>query len=166
MTRLDPASTHVAVLMGGWSTEREVSLVSGADCSNALREAGFKVTEVDATPDIAQTLTKLKPDVVFNALHGRWGEDGCIQGILEVLRIPYTHSGVLASSLAMDKQRSKLSFAQAGIPCGESMVVSREEASRDVDAKGSACAELSRKLSPEDLQLRGRGHLNFHVVET
>jgi len=131
MTRFDPASTHVAVLMGGWSTERDVSLVSGADCTNALREAGFKVTEIDATPDVAQTLTKLSPDVVFNALHGRWGEDGCIQGILEVLRIPYTHSGVLASSLAMDKQRSKLAFAQAGIPCAESLVVSREKASRE-----------------------------------
>ncbi len=130
MSKFDPASTHVAVLKGGWSAEREVSLVSGADCAGALREAGYKVTEVDARPDLPQTLAGLKPDVVFNALHGRWGEDGCVQGMLEVLQIPYTHSGVLASSLAMDKQRSKHVFQQAGIPCAESIVVPREEASR------------------------------------
>ena len=131
MTKFDPASTKVAVLMGGWSAEREVSLVSGAASAKALREAGYAVTEVDAQPNLAETLTKEKPDVVFNALHGRWGEDGCVQGLFEMLRIPYTHSGVLASSLAMDKQRSKLVFAQNGIPCAESKIVSREAASRD-----------------------------------
>jgi len=131
MPRFDPATTHVAVLKGGWSAEREVSLVSGAACAKGLRDAGFRVTEVDAQPDVAQQLTKLKPDVVFNALHGRWGEDGCVQGVLEILRIPYTHSGVLASSLAMDKQRSKLVYAQEGIPFAESMVVPREQASRE-----------------------------------
>lgn len=130
MSNFPPSSTHVAVLKGGWSTEREVSLVSGRACADALREAGYKVTEIDAQPDLAQTLSKLKPDVVFNALHGRWGEDGCVQGILEVLHIPYTHSGVLASSLAMDKQRSKIVFERQGIPCAESRVVSRMEASR------------------------------------
>jgi len=131
MSKFDPATTHVAVLKGGWSAEREVSLVSGAACAKALRDAGYKITEIDAQPDLAETLTKQKPDVVFNALHGRWGEDGCVQGLLEVLRIPYTHSGVLASSLAMDKQRSKLVFEREGIPCAESRVVSRIEASKE-----------------------------------
>ncbi len=129
MAQFDPKSTHVAVLKGGWSPEREVSLVSGAACATGLREAGFKVTEVDATPELASVLSELKPDVVFNALHGRWGEDGCVQGILEVLRIPYTHSGVLASSLAMDKQRTKLVYEKEGIPVAESYLVDRIEAS-------------------------------------
>src|SRR5262245_42674860 len=96
-------SKHVAVLKGGWSAEREVSLVSGAACAKALRELGYKVTEIDVTPNVAGDLAKAKPDVVFNALHGRFGEDGTIQGLLELLKIPYTHSGVLASALAMDK---------------------------------------------------------------
>ena len=92
---------HVAVLKGGVSNERPVSLMSGAECARALRNAGYQVTEVDVGFDIAEVLRELKPDVVFNALHGRYGEDGTVQGVLEFLRIPYTHSGVLASALAI-----------------------------------------------------------------
>lgn len=110
-------SKHVAVLKGGWSAEREVSLKSGTACANALRELGYKVSEIDVKPDIAQVLAEVKPDAVFNALHGNYGEDGCIQGVLEVLQIPYTHSGVLASSLAMDKPMAKRVFEAVGILC-------------------------------------------------
>ena len=99
------ATPKVVVLMGGISFEREVSLSSGRECAAALRSEGYDVTELDAGPDVALRLSELRPDVVFNALHGRWGEDGCVQGILEWLKIPYTHSGVLASALAMDKQK-------------------------------------------------------------
>ena len=106
---------HVAVLMGGLSSEREVSLSSGRGCADALEGQVAKVTRVDAGRDLAQVLTALKPDVVFNALHGEWGEDGCVQGILETLRIPYTHSGVLASALAMDKDKSKAVLRTAGV---------------------------------------------------
>jgi len=120
--------SHVAVLMGGPSAEREVSLSSGRGCAVALREAGFQVTEVDAGPDLCERLRALAPDVAFNALHGRWGEDGCVQGMLEWLRIPYTHSGVLASALAMDKTRAKDVFRAAGLPVAESVLVPREEA--------------------------------------
>lgn len=121
-------SQHVAVLKGGWSAEREVSLVSGRDCASALREVGYKVSEVDVDHDLSDVLQNLKPDVAFNALHGQWGEDGCVQGLLEVLQIPYTHSGVLASSLAMDKERAKVHFAQVGIKCAVSLVAPKEEA--------------------------------------
>src|SRR5689334_10613494 len=107
-------SKHIAVLKGGWSAEREVSLVSGAACAKALRELGYKVTEIDMKPDVAEVLAKTKPDVVFNALHGRFGEDGTVQGMLELLQIPYTHSGVLASALAMDKPMAKRLFESAG----------------------------------------------------
>jgi len=121
---------HVAVLMGGWSAEREVSLNSGKACAKALEEEGFKVTPIDVQRDIAGVLDKLRPDVAFNALHGRFGEDGCIQGILEVLDIPYTHSGVLASALAMHKQHAKTLFKAARIPVAEGKVVQRLEAAR------------------------------------
>lgn len=104
----------VVLLMGGHSLEREVSLVSGQACSAALRDEGFEVLELDAGHDIVQRLSQLRPDVVFNALHGRWGEDGSIQGVLEWLRIPYTHSGVMASALAMDKQKCKHVFLVLG----------------------------------------------------
>jgi D-alanine-D-alanine ligase len=114
--------------MGGWSAEREVSLSSGKGCSAALREAGFTVTDVDAGHDLAQVLADLKPDVAFNALHGPWGEDGCVQGLLEVLELPYTHSGVLASALAIDKQRAKHLLANMGMPVAEGRIVTREEA--------------------------------------
>ena len=118
---------RVAVLMGGLSAEREVSLVSGRECAKALRAAGYEVTEVDCGPDLPVRLTQLAPDVCFNALHGRWGEDGCVQGLLEWLRIPYTHSGVLASALAMDKAKAKEVYAAAGLPVVESVLATREE---------------------------------------
>ena len=117
----------VAVLMGGPSAEREVSLSSGRECAAALRGEGFEVVELDAGPDLYVRLLDIKPDVVFNALHGRWGEDGCVQGLLEWLRIPYTHSGVLASALAMDKQRSKAAFRIAGLPVAESVIEAKSE---------------------------------------
>ncbi len=116
--------------MGGPSAEREVSLSSGRECAAALRDAGLDVVEVDAGPDLVARLHEIKPDVVFNALHGRWGEDGCVQGLLEWLRIPYTHSGVLASALAMDKQRSKEAFKQAGLPVVESVIATKVEVSK------------------------------------
>ncbi len=119
---------HVAVLYGGWSAEREVSLATGKACAEALSKSNYRVSLVDVKPDIASVLAEMKPDVVFNALHGRWGEDGCLQGILEILEIPYTHSGVLASSLAMNKEQAKVVFRQAGIPVAESRVVTRAEA--------------------------------------
>lgn len=106
---------HVAVLLGGLSSEREVSLVSGAACADALGRLGATVSRVDAGRDLAQVLAKLKPDVCFNALHGAWGEDGCVQGVLETLGVPYTHCGVLASALAMDKAKSKAVLAAAGV---------------------------------------------------
>ncbi|WP_290684853.1 MULTISPECIES: D-alanine--D-alanine ligase [unclassified Haematobacter] len=121
------AAPKVAVLMGGPSAEREVSLVSGRECAGALRVAGYDVVEVDAGPDLAARLDAIRPDVAFNALHGRWGEDGCVQGLLEWLRIPYTHSGVLASALAMDKIRAKAAFAVAGLPVVESCLATAEE---------------------------------------
>jgi D-alanine-D-alanine ligase len=119
----DPGNTHVAVLMGGWSAEREVSLATGEACSGALRRAGFQVTPVDVRRNIAEILSELNPDVAFNALHGKWGEDGCMSAILETMQIPYTHSGVRASAIAMDKAKSKVIFAAAGIPGAESRVV-------------------------------------------
>ena len=118
---------EVAVLMGGLSAEREVSLVSGRECAKALREAGYRVTEVDCGPDLPARLAELRPDVCFNALHGRWGEDGCVQGLLEWLGIPYTHSGVLASALAMDKVKTKEVYRAAGLPVVESVLATREE---------------------------------------
>jgi len=108
---------HVAVLMGGRSAEREVSLVSGEACAVALEERGFSVTRIDVAVDLPEALTRVRPDVVFNALHGRFGEDGRVQGLLDLLGIPYTHSGVLASALAMDKPMAKRLFASAGLRC-------------------------------------------------
>jgi D-alanine-D-alanine ligase len=121
---------HVAVLMGGWSSERPVSLNSGAQCAAALETAGYRVTRVDVARDIAEVLARLKPDVAFNALHGPFGEDGCIQGILEILAIPYTHSGVLASALAMNKPRAKDVMRAAGIPVAQSALVNRFDAAK------------------------------------
>ncbi|WP_027488049.1 D-alanine--D-alanine ligase [Allorhizobium undicola] len=118
-------SRHVAVLMGGFSSERPVSLSSGNACAIALEEAGYKVTRVDVSRDVASQLLALRPDVAFNALHGPYGEDGSIQGILEYLQIPYTHSGVLASALAMDKGQAKKVAAAAGIPTAFGKVMSR-----------------------------------------
>ncbi|HUN49446.1 MAG TPA: D-alanine--D-alanine ligase [Stellaceae bacterium] len=121
--------TRVAVLMGGWSVEREVSLSSGKECAKALKAEGFKVKAIDVTRDIDALLKALKPrpDVVFNALHGRGGEDGTVQGVLEFLRIPYTHSGVLASAVAQHKQLAKAVFAAAGLPLAEGKLVTRQE---------------------------------------
>ncbi|MBV9993180.1 MAG: D-alanine--D-alanine ligase [Alphaproteobacteria bacterium] len=119
---------RVAVLLGGRSAEREVSLSSGKGCAAALREEGFDVVEIDPGDNPAQQLLDAKVDCVFNALHGRYGEDGCIQGLLELLRIPYTHSGVLASSLAMHKQRTKDIYREAGVPVVKSIVADRREA--------------------------------------
>jgi D-alanine-D-alanine ligase len=121
---------HVAVLMGGWSAEREVSLRSGAACAQALASVGYRVSRVDVGRDIGAVLAALRPDIAFNALHGRIGEDGSIQGILEVLQIPYTHSGVLSSALAMQKDIAKTVMAAAGVPVAAGIVVSRFEAAR------------------------------------
>ncbi|WP_332764635.1 D-alanine--D-alanine ligase [Phenylobacterium sp.] len=122
---------HVALLMGGLSSEREVSLVSGRECGDALERLGAKVTRVDAGRDLAQVLAKLKPDVCFNALHGEWGEDGCVQGVLETLGLRYTHSGVLASALAMDKAKSKAVLAAAGVTVPGGGLFNRFEAAAD-----------------------------------
>ena len=119
---------RVAVLMGGWSAEREVSLVSGAAVTEALRDLGYHVTAIDVAHDVAGKLADIRPytDLVFNALHGRYGEDGCIQGVCELLQLPYTHSGVLASALAMDKPMAKRLFVDAGLPVPNGRVVARE----------------------------------------
>ena len=122
---------HVAVLMGGWSSERPVSLASGEACAGALQQAGYRVTRIDVARDIAEVLAKLRPDVAFNALHGPYGEDGTIQGVLEILDIPYTHSGVLASALAMNKHKAKSVAAAAGIPVAEHRIVTRQQAAAE-----------------------------------
>ena len=121
-------SKHVAVLMGGWSAEREVSLNTGRGCVKALEERGFRVTPIDVQHDVARVVQAVRPDIAFNALHGRFGEDGTIQGLLELLQIPYTHSGVLASALAMHKERAKIVMAAAGVSVPEGRVVDRRAA--------------------------------------
>ncbi|HEY8380701.1 MAG TPA: D-alanine--D-alanine ligase [Microvirga sp.] len=121
---------HVAVLMGGWSAEREVSLRTGRACCRALEEQGYRVTPIDVQPDIATVIQATAPQVAFNALHGRVGEDGTIQGLLEILGIPYTHSGVLASALAMQKDRAKVVMKAAGVPVPEGLVVNRREVAK------------------------------------
>ncbi len=121
------AGSRVAVLMGGLSAEREVSLSSGHECAKALRVAGYDVVELDAGRDLAARLAESNPVCVFNALHGRWGEDGCVQGMLEWLAIPYTHSGVLASALAMDKSAAKAAYVAAGLPVVQSVLATRDE---------------------------------------
>lgn len=123
--------SRVAVLMGGPSAEREVSLSSGRECAAALRSEGYQVTELDAGADLAERLRALAPDVVFNALHGRWGEDGCVQGLLEWLGLPYTHSGVLSSALAMDKERTKTVYAAHGLPIVPSLIRPRVDVMAD-----------------------------------
>src|ERR1700739_4749699 len=121
---------HIAVLMGGWSAEREVSLRSGKACADALERKGYRVTRIDVDRDVANVLKTTKPDVALNLLHGRPGEDGAIQGLLEILAIPYTHSGVLASALAMQKERAKVVLRDAGVPVPPGVVVNRLEAAR------------------------------------
>ena len=122
---------HVAVLMGGWSAEREVSLSSGNECAKALEAEGFRVTRVDVDRNLAATLSQLKPDGCFNALHGRWGEDGCVQGLLEILGLSYTHSGVLASSVAMHKEQTRRIMAKLGVPVAEGLMVTPQQALAD-----------------------------------
>lgn len=120
---------HVSVLMGGWSAEREVSLVSGAACVRALQDAGYDVTPIDVQRDMGALMTRLypKPDVVLNALHGRYGEDGCVQGLLDILGIPYSHSGLLASAVAMDKPMAKRLFQSVGIPVAKHEIKSHAD---------------------------------------
>jgi D-alanine-D-alanine ligase len=118
---------HVAVLLGGFSSERPVSLSSGNSCADALEAEGYRVSRVDVGRDVGTVLNELRPDVAFNALHGPFGEDGTVQGILEYLQIPYTHSGVLASALAMDKEQAKRIAKAVGIPVAESRVMNRFE---------------------------------------
>jgi D-alanine-D-alanine ligase len=123
-------SKHVAVLMGGWSAEREISLRSGKACADALSRLGYQVTRIDVGRDIASVLGTVKPDVALNVLHGSPGEDGTLQGILEILAIPYTHSGVMASAVAMQKEIAKTLFRAAGVQVPEGLVVPRLEAAR------------------------------------
>ena len=124
------ASKHVAVLMGGWSAEREISLRSGKACADALARQGFRVTRIDVGRDVAARLAETKPDVALNLLHGRPGEDGTIQGLLEVMAIPYSHSGVLASALAMQKDRAKVVMQAAGVPVPEGVTLARADAAK------------------------------------
>lgn len=121
---------HVAVLMGGWTSEREVSLASGKACADALERCGYQVSRVDVDRDLGRVLEELKPDVAFNALHGRFGEDGTVQGLLEIMGIPYTHSGVSASGIAINKHLSKVFFKANGIPVTDHVVAGRDEVSR------------------------------------
>jgi len=123
-------SKHVAVLMGGWSAEREVSLRSGAACADALTRLGYQVTRIDVGRDVAAVLTSVKPDAAFNVLHGRPGEDGTLQGILEILAIPYSHSGVMASAVAMQKDAAKVLLRAAEVPVPEGLVVPRREVAK------------------------------------
>ena len=117
----------MAVLMGGLGAERAVSLSTGQECATALRQAGYRVVEIDAGADLVADLQRVQPDVVFNALHGRWGEDGCVQGVLEWMQIPYTHSGVLSSALAMDKEKTKEVFRAEGLPVVKSLLIARAD---------------------------------------
>ena len=123
-------SKHVAVLMGGWSAEREISLRSGRACADALARLGYRVTRIDVGRDIAGVLATVKPDVALNLLHGRPGEDGTLQGLLEIVGIPYSHSGVLASALAMQKEMAKAVFRAAGVAVPEGIVASRFEVAK------------------------------------
>ena len=122
---------RVAVIYGGWSSEREVSLSSGKGMSQAAREAGYDVVEIDAGRNLYQQLTDASPDVVLNGLHGPFGEDGCVQGLLEVMGLPYTHSGVLSSALAMDKARSRVIYRQHGLDIAEGAVFARDDMARE-----------------------------------
>ena len=118
---------RVAVIYGGWSSEREVSLSSGREMAKAARDAGYDVVEIDAQPNLSEQLKAAKPDVVLNGLHGPFGEDGCVQGLLEIMQIPYTHSGVLSSALAMDKDKSRAVYAQQGLDIAQGGVFARED---------------------------------------
>lgn len=124
MTAKDKKSLHIAVLMGGWSAEREVSLSSGNGIADALEKNGHEVTRVDMDRNVAQVLTAIRPDVVFNALHGVPGEDGSVQGMLDLMQIPYTHSGLATSVIAIDKELTKQQLVPAGIPMPKGKIVS------------------------------------------
>lgn len=158
---------HVAVLMGGWSAEREVSLVSGGAVADTLEGAGYRVTRVDVNRDVAELLDALepRPDVVFNALHGRFGEDGCVQGLLEFLGIPYTHSGPLASALAMNKPVAKPLFEQAGIRCPRGVVVSRVELKRGVPMEPPFVVKPTNEGSSVGVQIVGKGDNRLHCLD-
>ncbi|WP_300376152.1 D-alanine--D-alanine ligase [Henriciella sp.] len=119
---------RVAVVYGGWSSEREVSISSGTQMLRAAEAAGYDATGIDATRDLARQIAEAKPDVILNGLHGPWGEDGCVQGLFEILDIPYTHSGVTASAIAMDKRKSKAVYMQAGIEVAKDVAVNRKQA--------------------------------------
>ena len=137
---------QVAVLMGGWSAEREVSLRSGKACADALERQGYRVSRVDVGRDVAQVLAANRPDVALNLLHGRPGEDGTIQGLLEIMAIPYSHSGVLASALAMQKDRAKLVMHDAGVSVPEGVLVSRMASSRWRKARASASSSSPKLM--------------------
>ena len=162
----------VAVLMGGWSPEREVSLVSGKACAEGLREGGHEVIEYDVKRDLRALIDFLRPaggggpDVVFNALHGKYGEDGCIQGVLEVLAVPYTHSGVLASAIAMDKPMARHVFTSLGMRVAEGKVIERRARRgrsdaaalcREADRPGFQCRRAHRARGRQSRRRRGRG---------
>ena len=136
---------HVAVLMGGWSAEREVSLRSGKACADALARLGYRVTRIDVGRDIASVLNTVKPDVALNVLHGRPGEDGTLQGLLEIVGIPYSHSGVLASSLAMQKDMAKAVFSAAGVPVPEGVVADRLDAAKATPPAAALCDQADRR---------------------
>ena len=121
---------RVAVVYGGWSSEREVSISSGTQMLRAAKAAGYDAVGIDATRELGRQIAEAKPDVILNGLHGPWGEDGCVQGLFEILDIPYTHSGVTASAIAMDKRKSKAVYQQAGLDIARDVAVSREEAAR------------------------------------
>ncbi|MEQ8558887.1 MAG: D-alanine--D-alanine ligase [Henriciella sp.] len=121
---------RVAVVYGGWSSEREVSVSSGTQMLRAAKAAGYDAVGIDATRDLARQIADVQPDVILNGLHGPWGEDGCVQGLFEILDIPYTHSGVTASAIAMDKRKSKAVYMQAGLDVAKDVAVTREEAAR------------------------------------
>ena len=160
-----PSQTTVAVLLGGWSAEREVSLSSGKACTAALERAGFKTVPIDVKREsVVADLQRVKPDVAFNALHGKWGEDGCCAAILETLQIPYTHSGVLASSLAMHKEKSKTVFRAAGVPVaaipkeGDTATESlRSQQWRDVGVG----AQILKDLGISSIRLQTSSHRTY-----
>lgn len=145
--------TRVAVIMGGWSAEREVSLVTGEACATALESCGYNVDRLDVGRNLAERLAEQRPDVVFNALHGRWGEDGTVQGLLEIMGIPYTHSGVLASSLAMNKPEAKILFADAGIHCPDGAVMTRKALAHNTDWSAPMVVKPSNEGSSVGVQI-------------
>ncbi len=168
MTASPPASrkfAHVAVLMGGWSAEREISLKSGKAVADALEAEGYRVTRIDAARDLAARLADIAPDACFNALHGRWGEDGCVQGLLECMELPYTHSGVLASALAMHKERAKTVMKAAGVPVAEAILLARgEAASRHAMAPPYVVKPVAEGSSVGVIVVRDGSNRSFQAI--